>query len=93
MSYTLAEKETIIRCDDETKEWTVYTLQSRVVTKLKKIGLEPYRVDPDGGMYFKGLDFNQVSFRAKSKKRQMSEEQRKKQSERMKNMHRKNKSV
>lgn len=78
LSYSLAEKETIIRCDDETKQWTVYTIQSRVATKLKKLGLEPYRVDPDGGMYFRGLDFNQVSFRAKSKKRELTEEQKEK---------------
>ena len=57
------ERETVIRSDDECKTWTVYTLQQTVITKLRKVGAEPYMVDPDGGHHYRDLKFNQVSFR------------------------------
>lgn len=37
MSYTAEERETVIRIDDLTDDWIVYTAQRKVITKLKKI--------------------------------------------------------
>jgi hypothetical protein len=92
MSYTAPERETIIRCDDETKTWTIYTLQPTIITKLKRAGIEPYKVDEDGGHYYKDIAFGQVSFRQESKGRQFTEEQRKAAAERMKKAREKRKS-
>lgn len=75
------ERETVIRSDDECKTWTVYTMQQTVITKLRKAGIEPYKIDPDGAHYYKDLKWNQVSFR---KEHTMTEEQRQKASERAK---------
>ncbi|WP_431785863.1 hypothetical protein [Paenibacillus lactis] len=77
------ERETVIRSDDECKTWTVYTMQQTIITKLRKAGVEPYKVDPAGAHYYKDLKFNQVSFRS-GKERVMTEEQRQKLSERAK---------
>lgn len=82
MSFTAIERETVIHCDDETKTWEIYTLQPTIITKLKKAGIEPYKVDKDGGHFYKDLNFNQVSFRS-GKKREVSEEQRRKAAERL----------
>lgn len=86
------ERETVIRSDDECKSWTVYTLQQKVITKLRKVGAEPYKVDPDGGHHYKDLKFNQVSFRS-GKERVMTEEQRQAASEKFKKMHKEKKEV
>jgi hypothetical protein len=42
MSYTAAERETVIRCDDVDKIWDVYTAQQTMMTKIKRSGVEPY---------------------------------------------------
>lgn len=84
------ERETIIRSDDDTKTWTVYTLQQKVINKLKKVGVEPYKIDDDGAHYYKDLKFNQVSFRS-GKERVVSEKQRQAARERFKKMHQENK--
>ncbi|MNH75636.1 hypothetical protein D3C73_278860 [compost metagenome] len=84
------ERETVIRSDDDCKTWTVYTLQQKVITKLKKVGAEPYKVEEDGAHYYKDLKFNQVSFR-NGKERAISEEQRQAASKRFSKMHQENK--
>ncbi|QWU14313.1 hypothetical protein SAMN04487895_101616 [Paenibacillus sophorae] len=83
---TAEERETIIRSDDDCKTWSVYTLQQTIITKLRKVGAEAYKVDSDGGHYYKDLKFNQVSFRT-GKERNMSDEQKQAASERFKEMH------
>ncbi|MFE6075679.1 hypothetical protein ACFVQB_14500 [Paenibacillus sp. NPDC057886] len=76
----------MITSNDETKLWDVFTLQQTIITKLRKVGAEPYKVDSDGAHYYKDLKFSQVSFRS-GKERVMSEEQRQAASERFKKMH------
>ena len=88
MSYSASERATVIRTDDETKKWILYTYQSTIKTKMRKIGVEPKQVFSDGGMIFE-LDFNQVTFRKRGQKRPLNEEQRKIRSERMKEIHKK----
>lgn len=82
ISYEPCEKETHITTDEESRTWNIYTLQTRIVTKLKKLGIEPYKTSPDGEFWFKDIPFNQVSFRGKST-RIMSDEQKKAASERL----------
>jgi len=76
MSYAAEERETILRCDDETKLWSIETYMSTTVTKLRKAGIEPFSVREDGQYLYKDVPFNQVSFRSKSAERApMSDEQ------------------
>ncbi|PPB12918.1 hypothetical protein C4A77_00600 [Brevibacillus laterosporus] len=84
MSYTAFERETVMTCDDETKMWTIYTLQPTVITKLRKAGIEPFQIDKDGGHHYKEVTFKQISFRSKTKGREMTEEQRREAAERFK---------
>jgi hypothetical protein len=83
LSYSASERETVIQTDDESGKWILHTYQGKIETKLRKAGIKPIEIYPDGGSRYE-LDFNQVSFRAKSKKRPMSEEQRQAASERFK---------
>ena len=87
MSVTAPERETIILTSDEDSEWTVYTCQQKIMTKMKKIGAEPYKTEKDSNgnviaNYYK-IDFKQVSFRSPSQKREMTEEQKQKVAERL----------
>jgi hypothetical protein len=82
ISYEPCEKETHISTCDETKTWRIYTLQSKIVNKLKKIGIEPTKVTPDGEYFFEGIPFNQISFRATST-RTMSDENKAKAADRL----------
>lgn len=91
MAYTLVEQETIIRSDNESKLWTIYTHQQKVITKLRKAGVEPWKVDDDGAHHYKDLKFNQVSFR-NGKQREYTDEQREKHKERGRNLN-KNKNI
>ncbi|ATF13575.1 hypothetical protein A616_16795 [Brevibacillus brevis X23] len=84
MSLVANERETAMHCDDETKTWSIYTMQQRVITKLKKAGIEPTTVQGDGGHWYKNIPFEQVSFRQKSNGRNMTEEQKQAAAERMK---------
>ncbi|QDX95854.1 hypothetical protein EEL30_21685 [Brevibacillus laterosporus] len=84
MSYTAYERETVLTCDDETKMWTIYTLQPPIITRLRKAGIEPFQIDKDGGHHYKEVAFRQVSFRSKSKGREMTDEQRREAAERFK---------
>lgn len=86
MSYSAAERETTLQTDDESGKWIIDTYQSKVQTKLRKVGVEPVFVGEDGRHKYE-IDFNQVSFRS-GKKREMSEENRIAASERAKkNLH------
>jgi hypothetical protein len=85
-SYSAEERETHITTSDDGRTWKVYTLMPTVITKLSKVGVEPYLVDPDGAHWYKDLKFNQVSFRS-GKEREMSEEQKQAASVRYKRMH------
>jgi hypothetical protein len=82
MGYTPAERETVINCCDETNTWNIYTLQTKVINKLRKLGIEPNKVDQYGAHYYFNLKFNQVSFRS-GKERRMTDEQRKAAGERL----------
>jgi hypothetical protein len=83
ISYSAAERETVLQTDDESGKWILHTYQGKVQTKLRKANIQPVEEYPDGGARYE-LDFNQVSFRSKSKGRNMTEEQRKAASERLK---------
>lgn len=83
MSYTAEERETVINCTDEDNLWNMYTLQSKVITKMKKLGIKPDRIDEDGAHHYNNLKFNQVSFRS-GKRRTMSPEQKRAAAERLK---------
>lgn len=67
MSFTGIERETIINISDEDDMWDVYTRQGKIMTKLKKIGVEPYKVEKDENgriesAWYK-LNYKQISFR------------------------------
>ncbi|WP_240436247.1 hypothetical protein [Brevibacillus laterosporus] len=64
--------------------WTIYTLQPTIITRLRKAGIEPFQIDKDGGHYNKEVTFKQISFRSKTKGREMTEEQRREAAERFK---------
>ncbi|OMF20217.1 hypothetical protein BK127_02720 [Paenibacillus sp. FSL H7-0331] len=69
MAYLLEERETHISTCDETKTWKIETLQSKVVNKLKRVGIEPDRIveNENGNQYFyENIPYNQISFRAKT---------------------------
>lgn len=84
MSLSAAERETVLICNDEMNQWEICTFQSKVITKLRKAGLEPYKVDSNGGHYYKDIDFTRVSFRNASKRKPMTEKQREAAAERLK---------
>lgn len=83
MSLEANERETCIHCDDSEKVWSIYTRQSTVITKLKRAGIEPYKVSEDGSCWYKDIPFNQISFRSESKGRNMTDEQRQAAAERL----------
>lgn len=75
------ERETIITLDDaDSKIWNVFTMQRKIIHKLDKIGAKPYKVEKDSedniiSAEYK-LNYNQISFRKISEKRELTEEQR-----------------
>lgn len=79
MSYSAYERETVMRCDDESKIWRIGTFQKTVISKIEKTGAKPIEITKDGE-YIYELDFDQVSFR---KKMNLSDEQRKARAERL----------
>lgn len=83
LSFSREEKETIIRSDDASGKWEIYTIQSKIINRLKRVGLHPNKVDKYGGAYYYDVDFNRISFRKESKGRKMTEEQRQKAAERL----------
>lgn len=84
VSYTAEERETCIHCSDETKTWDIYTRQATVITKLKRAGIEPYKISEDGSCWYKDIPFNRISFRSESKGRNLTDEQRQAAAERLK---------
>lgn len=92
MGYSKEEQETTLVFDAENGEWIGYSCYSPHITKiLKLIGIDNIDAEYEEGrespssIKFK-LRGNQVSFR-KGGKREMSEEQREKAAERMRNLH------
>lgn len=86
MQLLAEERETIINLSDVDDQWEVYTCQKRIMTKLKKIGVEPYKIEfnKDGSILsakYK-VDYAQISFR---KKIQLTEEQKEKRRQTMLN--------
>lgn len=79
MSLLAEERETIITTDDSLDVWDIYTGQRKIMTKIEKLGVEPYKVEKDeeGSIISKSykLDFKQISFR---NIREMSEEEKEK---------------
>lgn len=90
MSLTAAEKENVLTFDEESNIYHVFCSSSKEQTRMKRAGFEPYKIDAEGNTYYK-VERNQVSFRAKSKGRQLTEEQRKARAERARNNFHKNK--
>ncbi|MEH7116018.1 hypothetical protein V7128_01165 [Neobacillus vireti] len=92
MGYSKEEQETTLVYEAETGEWIGYSCYSPHITKIVKLlGIENINAEYEEGresplsIEFK-LKGNQVSFR-KGEKREMSEEQREKAAERMRNLH------
>jgi hypothetical protein len=82
LSYLPCERETTLQIDDESNVWVLETRQNKIKTKLSRIGVTPVKEYPDGGAKYI-LDYEQVSFRQKSKPRNLSEEQRQAAAERL----------
>lgn len=87
MDFEKYERETVITSNDDSNVFKVYTLQGKMITKMRKAGVVPDRVDANGAHYYT-INLNQLSIR-NGKKREMSEEQKAKAAERMRNMHKK----
>jgi hypothetical protein len=92
MGYSKEEQETTLVYSAEENEWVGYSCYSPHITKIVKLlGIENVDAEYEEGrespltIKFK-LKSNQVSFR-KGEKREMSEEQREKAAERMRNLH------
>lgn len=91
MNITAEERETVCTYDYETKLWTVYTCVPTHLTKLTKINGKPdwFDLSDDGedriiAGRWDNLKQSQVGFRQESKGRNLTDEQRKELSERMK---------
>lgn len=82
MSLTAIEREAVLTYDEESNEYHIFCSSGKEQTRMKRAGFEPYKTDEEGNTYYR-VERNQVSFRAKSKGRQMSEEQRKAAAERL----------
>lgn len=89
--YPKEERETVCVYEEETDSWRLYTCVRRHITRFQKIiGEEVFdRIERDGegriiAVEIAGVDPSQVSFRNKSKTKDMSEERRKELSDRAK---------
>lgn len=94
MGYAKEEQETTLVYDAELDKWLGYSCYSPHITKIVKLlGLDNINAEYEEGresplsIRFE-LKSNQVSFR-QGNKREMSEEQRQKAAERMRNLHKK----
>jgi hypothetical protein len=78
------ERETIISFDDASDECQIYTCSRPVMTKLDRL----CKSQPDNYKLSKTYTTNKglISFRADKQKREMTEEQKKAQSDRMKKL-------
>lgn len=87
MNFLAEERETIILSNDSSKVWEVYTMQQKIMNKMKSIGVEPTKTEKDNEgniiscTYI--IPYKQISFR---KIIELTEEQKQAKSERMKNM-------
>lgn len=88
-SLTPAEREAVLAYDEESEQYHIYCSSGKENTRMKRAGFQPYKTDEDGSYY--RVDRKQVSFRAKSSGRKMTDEQRQAASERFKQMHQENK--
>lgn len=79
---TPAEREAVLTYDEESNVYHIFCSSGKEQTRMRRAGFEPYKTDEEGNTYYK-VERNQVSFRAKSKGRVMSEEQRKAAAERL----------
>lgn len=76
MNLEAIEREAVLTYDEESNQYHIYSSSSKEQTRLRKAGIEPYKIDSEGSWYCR-VDRNQVSFRAKSnKKRELSPERR-----------------
>jgi hypothetical protein len=87
MALSKEERETIILTSDADDEWQIYTCQQKIMTKMKNLGIFPFKVDVDKdgnevAKYYK-VGYKQVSFRKESSGRNLTDEQREELAERM----------
>lgn len=82
MALEPCEKENVLVFNEETKEYQIFCSSPIERTRMKKAGFEPYKVDSEGNEYYR-VDRKQVSFRAPSKGREWTDEQRQAAAERL----------
>jgi hypothetical protein len=85
MGFTTEEQETVITTDEVDKFWHLYTRQSRIMTKMKRAGIKPYKVTEEDGRIieaFYKFDYNQLSITKKKVKKELTEKQKKEIAER-----------
>ena len=82
MALTPAEREANLTYDEETNMYHIFCSSGKEQTRMRRAGFEPYKTDSEGNTYYR-VERNQVSFRAKSNRKPMSEEQRRKAAERL----------
>jgi len=88
MSYSKEERETLISTDDCMENWSIYTRQRKVMTKLLKLDsfTEVRRETTDEGQLIELegiIPFKNISFRNLSK---ISDERKKEMADRMRNV-------
>ncbi|MCR8641426.1 hypothetical protein NV379_02040 [Paenibacillus sp. N1-5-1-14] len=89
MCLTAAEREAVLTYDEVSNIYHIFCSSGKEQTRMKRAGFVPYKTDAEGNTYYK-VERKQISFRAKSKPRHLTDEQRLKRSERFKQMHQKN---
>ena len=82
MSLTPTEREAVLTYDEESNMYHIFCSSSKEQTRMRRAGFEAYKTDEEGNTYYR-VERNQVSFRAKSKGRVMSAEQRQAAAERL----------
>lgn len=86
------EKETLINKQNGDQEWDIYTTEKPMMTKLEKVGLEPYKCDYDVdtgevvASYYK-IPISRLTFAKERKKTVLSDERRKQLQEHIKQVH------
>lgn len=81
--YPKEEREAVCVYEEETDTWSLYTCVRRHITRLQKIfgeeGFDKIDRDENGriiAVQIDGVDPSHVSFRQKSKRKELSEEER-----------------
>lgn len=83
MAFEKEERETHITTDDTMDYWILTTRQQKIMTKMQRIGVKPYKGVKEDGRFIEAeykLDIKQVSFR---KLIELTEEQKLARSEHM----------